>query len=68
MTPTQRSLAEEMIRRIEKNRTAINELEHGVLVFRVYRGQLTQIAATTTLHLSAGDKFCPLMLEDEPAE
>jgi hypothetical protein len=66
MSQTQRRLAEEIIRRIETNRTAINGLEHGVLLFRVYRGQLAQMAATTTLNLSAGEVFCPLVLEDEP--
>jgi hypothetical protein len=68
MEQQQRSLAEEIIRRVETNRTAINGLEHGVLLFRVYRGQLAQMAATTTLNLSAGDLLCPLVLKDEPAE
>lgn len=68
MPQSQRSTAEEIIRRVETNHTTINGIQHGVVVFRIYRGQLAQITASESLTLTAGDQLCPLLLQDELPE
>ena len=63
-----RSAADEIVRLVEINRKTINGIEHGVIVFRLYRGQPAQIEAATTLTLKAGKLLCPLLLKDELPE
>lgn len=66
MGEIQREIAEDIIRRVETNRKTINGLQHGLVVFRIYRGQLVQITASETLTLSAGEQLCPLLFQEEP--
>lgn len=68
MGESPREIAEEIIRRVQTNRKTINGLQHGFLIFRIYRGQLVQITASETLTLSAGEQLCPLLLQEEPIQ
>jgi len=56
-------LADEIIRLVEINRTTINGLTYGDVVFRIHQGRLVEVTAAETLKLSAGTQLCPLLLK-----
>jgi hypothetical protein len=62
MTQPARALADELIRLIEINRTTINGLTYGDVIFRIHQGRLVEMIASETLKLSAGTQLCPLLL------
>jgi hypothetical protein len=58
-------LADEIIRLVEINRTTINALNYGDVIFRIHQGRLVEVGASETLKLSAGTQLCPLVLKAE---
>ncbi len=68
MSPPAPSLADEVIRLVEINRTTINGLAYGEVIFRIHRGRLVAVSAAETLQLSAGVQLCPLSLKSEKSE
>jgi len=58
-------LADEIIRLVEINRTTINALNYGDVIFRIHQGRLVEVGASETLKLSAGVQLCPLLLKGE---
>ena len=65
MSQTTNKLAEEIIRLVEINRTTINGLAYGEVIFRIHQGRLVAIAAAETLQLSASVQLCPLSLKSD---
>ncbi len=68
MSEVGRTLVDEIIRLVEINRTTINGLAYGEVVFRIHQGRIVEVAATETLRLSAGVQLCPLLLKNEEAK
>jgi hypothetical protein len=62
------SLADEVIRLVEINRTTINGLTYGDVIFRIHQGRLIEVTAAETLKLSAGIQLCPLSLRESETE
>ncbi len=58
-------LADELIRIIEINRTVINGLTFGEIIFKSYRGHLVEVTAMETLKMAAGAQLCPLVLKED---
>jgi len=58
-------LADEIIRLIEINRTTINALNYGDVIFKIHQGRIVEVTAAETLKLSAGARLCPLSLKSE---
>ena len=58
-------LADEIIRLAEINRTTINGLNYGDVIFRIHHGRLVEVIASETLKLSAGAQLFPLLLKIE---
>ncbi len=56
-------LAEEIIRLVEINRTTLNGLAYGEVIFKIHQGRLVAVSVAETLQLSAGIRLCPLSLE-----
>ena len=65
MSPSGRTLADEMTRLIEINRTTINGLTYGDVIFRTHQGRLVEVMVSATLKLSAGTQIGPLGLKSE---
>jgi hypothetical protein len=63
-----RTLADELIRLIEVNRTTINGLTYGDVIFKIHQGRIVEVTAAETLKLSAGMQLCPLPLRKREAE
>ena len=61
-------LADEIIRLVEINRTTINALNYGDLVFRIHQGRLVEVGASETLKLSAGATLGIKSLRDKSTE
>jgi hypothetical protein len=61
-TALRTGLADEIVRLVEINRTTINGLTYGDVIFRVHQGRLVEVTAAQTLKLSAGTQLCPLLL------
>ena len=59
-------LADEITRLVEINRTTINGLNYGDVIFRIHQGRLVEVVASETLKLSAGTQLCPLVLKPDP--
>jgi hypothetical protein len=59
-------LADEIIRLVEINRTTINALNYGDVIFRIHQGRIVEMTAVETLKLSVGSQLCPLVLKAEP--
>jgi len=58
-------LADEIVRLVEINRTTINGLTYGDVIFRIHQGRIVEVTAGQTLKLSAGMQLCPLILKEE---
>jgi hypothetical protein len=58
-------LVDEIIRLVEINRTTINALNYGDVIFRIHQGRLVEVGASETLKLSSGTQLCPLVLKAE---
>jgi hypothetical protein len=65
MSQSARTLADEVMRLVEINRTTINGLTYGDVIFRIHQGRIVEMTAAETLKLSAGVYLCPLHLERE---
>jgi hypothetical protein len=65
MSQTGRTLADEIVRLIEINRTTINGLTYGDVIFKIHQGRIVEVTAAETLKLSAGMYLCPLRLKSE---
>lgn len=65
MSQLANKLADEIIRLVEINRTTINALTYGDVIFRVHQGRLVEVGVSETLKLSAGMQLCPLILKNE---
>ena len=65
MSQPTNKLADEIIRLVEINRTMINALNYGNVIFRIHQGRLVEVGASETLKLSAGTQLCPLVLKSE---
>lgn len=61
-------LSDEIIRLVEINRTTINALNYGDVVFRIHQGRLVEVIASETLKLSAGIQLSPLSLQKRKTE
>ncbi len=61
-------LADELIRIIEINRTIINGLTFGEVIFRSHRAHLVEVTATETLKMATGAQLCPLSLKREESK
>jgi len=60
------TLADEIIRLVEINRSAINALDYGEIGFRAHQGHLIEVTAARTLKLSAGKQLsAPRLKPDE---
>ncbi len=68
MSPSAPSLAAEIIRLVEINRTTINGLAYGEVIFKIHRGRLVAVAASETMQLSVGVQLSPLSLKSEKSE
>jgi len=64
MNQTIRTLADEVIRLVEINRTVINGLTYGDVIFKIHQGRIVEMTAAETLKLSAGMQLCPLALKN----
>jgi hypothetical protein len=60
-----RTLADEVIRLVEINRTTINALNYGDVIFRIHQGRIVEVTAAETLKLSGGMYLCPLRLKSD---
>ncbi len=65
MSQPTNKLADEIVRLVEINRTTINALNYGDVIFRIHQGRLVEVTASETLKLSAGMQLCPLGLKNE---
>lgn len=65
MHQTTRTLTEEIVRLVEINRTTINGLTYGDVIFKIHQGRIVEVTAAETLKLSAGMQMCPLRLKSE---
>ncbi|CAG0947248.1 hypothetical protein ANRL1_03862 [Anaerolineae bacterium] len=65
MTQPVSKLADEIMRLVEINRTTINALNYGDVVFRIHQGRLVEVIASNALKLSAGTQLYPLVLKAE---
>ncbi len=65
MNSSGRTLADEIIRVVQVNRTTINGLTYGEVVFRTHQGQLIEVTSAETLKRSTGSQICPLHLNRE---
>jgi hypothetical protein len=54
VTQSGHTLADEIIRLIEINRTTINALGHGKIIFGIHQGHLVEVTTSDTLNLTAG--------------
>lgn len=68
MQQQNRTFADEIIRMVEMNRTAINGLDYGEVSFRAHQGHLIEVSAGRTLKLSAGLQISLLPLKEERSE
>jgi hypothetical protein len=68
MHQTSHPLADEMIRLVQINRTTINGLTYGDVIFKIHQGRIVEVTAAETLKLSAGAQLCPLFLRSEKYE
>ncbi len=68
MNQSSLTLADEIVRVIQLNRTTINGLQFGEVVFRTHQGRLIEVMAAETLKLSVGARLCPLRLRREESE
>jgi hypothetical protein len=60
------TLADEIIRMVEINRTVINSLDYGEIGFRTHQGHLIEVTAARTVKLSAGKQlWAPRLKLDE---
>jgi len=59
-------LADEIIRLVEINRTTINGLNYGDVIFKIHQGRLVEVIASETLKLSVGTQLSPLKLQMVP--
>ncbi len=62
------TLADEIMRLVEINRTRINGLSYGDVAFKIHQGRIVEVTAAETLKLSAGAQLCPLALKKEDTE
>ncbi len=62
MQQTMNTLADEIIRMVEANRSAINALDYGEISFRAHQGRLVEMTGAKTVKLTASLelKFLPL--------
>jgi len=68
MPQSTQTLADEIIRMVEINRTVINALDYGEISFRAHQGHLIEVTTARTLKLSAGKQLYTLPLKsDEPS-
>lgn len=65
MSQPAQTLADQIIRIIEINRTTINGLGYGKVIFQIHQGRLVEITASETLRVSAGVQLNPLSLKSE---
>ena len=65
MQQTGNTLADEIIRIIQINRSAINALDYGEVSFRAHQGHLIEVTAARTVKLSAGLQLCLLPLKND---
>jgi hypothetical protein len=63
MPQSTQTLADEIIRMVEINRTMINALDYGEIGFRAHQGHLIEVTATKKLKLSAGKQLHMLRLK-----
>ncbi len=68
MTQPVKTLADEIIRLVTINRTVINGLSQGYVVFRSHQGLPVEITASNTLRLSNAVQLTPLNLKSEELE
>ena len=68
MSQSPSQLADEISHLVEINRTTINGLNYGDVIFRIHQGRLVEVIASETLKLSAGTQLCPLSLISEECE
>lgn len=68
MSQPTNKLADEIVRLVEINRTTINGLTYGDVIFRIHQGRIVEVTAAETLKLSAGTQLCPLSLKQETSE
>lgn len=61
-------LADEILRLVEINRTTINGLTYGDVIFRIHQGRLVEVIVSETLKLSAAIQLCPLSLKESESE
>lgn len=68
MSQVTSKLADEIVRLVEINRTTINGLTYGEVIFKIHQGRLVEVIASETLKLSAGIQLCPLSLRKSEAD
>ncbi len=68
MTQPVKSLADQIIELVGINRTVINGLRQGYILFRSHQGRLVEVTASNTLRLSSGVQLTPLNLKSEELE
>ncbi len=68
MTQSARTLADEIIRLVEINRTTINALDHGKIIFGIHQGHLVEVTTSDTLNLRAGVTLRPVKLKAKEVE
>lgn len=57
------TLADEIIRVVQINRTTLNGLDHGEIIFRVHQGHLVEVTTSETLRLSTRSQLSPINLK-----
>jgi hypothetical protein len=68
MSQSARTLADEVMRLVEINRTTINGLTYGDVIFKIHQGRIVEVTAAETLKLSAGTQLIPLSLRNTEAK
>lgn len=63
MNQSSQTLADEIIRLVQINRTTLNGLDHGEIIFRVHQGHIVEVTTTETLRLSTRSQISPITLK-----
>lgn len=65
MSQTGRTLADEVIRLVEINRTTINGLTYGDVIFKIHQGRIVEVTVVETLKISTGSMLHAVALKTE---
>jgi hypothetical protein len=68
MTRNAGTLSDEIIRMVTINKSVINGLRQGYILFRSHQGRLVEVTSSETLRLSSGVQLSSLKLTSDEAK